>query len=284
MFRLFVEQLTTVDFTYFDSDRGLLGQTYIVDVTLIGDLNPEYMMIDFGLIKKRLKSEIELLLDHKFWLFKPAVKIEKNDPQNFHIQMNSKIGLYYLTCPKSAVFFDLSERTLSLDLAKNHLEQQMLLFLQSKFPNIKALEIDLYLEEQKSNEAFFQYCHGLKTHNGDCQRIAHGHRSKIQIWLDSNYSEVLSREWANFLDGRFIANAEDEIVTQKTNSRVFQYEAPQGVFYLEVPSDRVWIIEGETTIENITYNIARYLLNNHKNKKIKIRTYEGTRKGAEVIL
>ena len=45
--QIFVQQLTNLDFMYFDPVRGLLGQTLIVDVALFGALNDEGMVFDF---------------------------------------------------------------------------------------------------------------------------------------------------------------------------------------------------------------------------------------------
>ena len=58
---LFVDQLSTLDFSYLCPERGLVGETWLVDVTLWGELNAEGMVFDFGHVKKQIKSALDML-------------------------------------------------------------------------------------------------------------------------------------------------------------------------------------------------------------------------------
>jgi 6-pyruvoyl-tetrahydropterin synthase len=63
--KLFVNDLTVMDFSYLCPVRGMVGESWIVDVVLDGGLNDESMVQDFGIVKKQLKKVIDDYVDHK---------------------------------------------------------------------------------------------------------------------------------------------------------------------------------------------------------------------------
>ena len=50
---LFVDNLTNVDFSYLDADRGVVGETWLASIVLEGALDEQGMVCDFGIVKKK---------------------------------------------------------------------------------------------------------------------------------------------------------------------------------------------------------------------------------------
>lgn len=54
--KLFINDLTVMDFSFLDAEAGLIGDSLIVDIILEGDLNAESMVMDFSHAKKKVSN------------------------------------------------------------------------------------------------------------------------------------------------------------------------------------------------------------------------------------
>ena len=104
--QLFVNDLTVIDFSYLCSKRGIVGESWIVDVLLDGYLNEQSMVLDFAIVKKQIKAIIDEAVDHKLLLPNKEARLRVTDsdenPGHEYVDFTSDIGDYYLQSPKCA--------------------------------------------------------------------------------------------------------------------------------------------------------------------------------------
>lgn len=275
MMQLFIKKLTVLDFSYLDYQRGLVGESWIVDVFLKGDLDEEGMIQDFGLVKRNLKTCLEDVMDHKLVIPLQAPRVKLN-PESTQVEFYDQAGfLYQQKCPAQALCA-LDDTTINRKIAIEALEKAA----RQVVPNSVA-EITIQLRTENIPGAFYHYSHGLKKHKGNCQRIAHGHRSKIEIFTQDQPRPDLEAQWAQQWADIYLGTRENIIAEPMIEGEKyyqFAYEAPQGYYELTLPQSRVYLMETETTVEQISAHIAECI--GKDNKEVKIWAYEGLDKGA----
>lgn len=277
---LFVDQLTVIDFSYLHSDRGLLGESWLVDCELTGELNDEGMLFDFGHVKKTIKQFIDQHADHKLIVANQTagLSITVNKENRTQLVWKNNQRCLETTAPEDA-FLILDSDTVTEQSLAQYLENTLADLLPS---NVKGIKLHLYPEALTG--AFYHYSHGLKKHDGNCQRIAHGHRSPIQIFIDQQRSESLELEWAEKFKDIYIGTKEDILKLDSMSDNIpvieFQYTAPQGLFDLTINKDQVYLIDTDSTVEWIADHIATQLHQQFPDKTIKVKAFEGYRKGA----
>ena len=107
-------------------------------------------------------------------------------------------------------------------------------------PNVTDAKV--LLRTERGEDPIYQYSHGLKKHDGNCQRIAHGHRSRIEIWQDGIRSRKWEQFWADRWRDIYLASRED-CVSDKGNFYRFSYTAAQGDFSIELPKTCCYLID-----------------------------------------
>lgn len=273
---LFVDQLTNVDFSFLDVKRGIVGETWLANVGLGGSLDPSGMICDFGAVKSAFRVWLDENLDHRLAVPTRSPALTYTLEQDYiHLQWQSDIGAITMSAPIQAVAL-IPVTTITPESCVDWVVESVQHCIPEQVSNI-----DLNFTVETIPGAYYHYTHGLKKHHGNCQRIAHGHRSSIAIWRDGERDNQLERQWAEQWRDVYLASQED-ILAQDSEYYTFGYQAPQGTFKLQLPKDRCYLISTETTVENIAAHIHSVLQQNNPNSKIKVKAFEGIGKGAMI--
>ncbi|MBU2976942.1 6-carboxytetrahydropterin synthase [Alteromonas sp. C1M14] len=286
--QLFVNDLTVMDFSYLCPERGMVGESWIVDVVLTGDLNDESMIQDFGKVKKNLKRLIDDYVDHKLLVpadHGPLAIVHSTDSEQVDVRFTCNDGgVIQLYCPAEAYAFIYGE-TVTMASVGRYLREVIATHLPENVDNLA-----LNLRTEQICTPFYHYTHGLKKHDGNCQRIAHGHRSKIDIIINDAHSVEREQYWADRWQDIYIASTEDEISLQQRRAqgevpsdqayRSFAYVASQGYFEILLPDKCCEVITTDSTVECLTQFIFNEEKRHHTGERVKVLAYEGVGKGA----
>lgn len=270
--RLFVDNLTNVDFSYLCPTRGLLGETWLAHIELEGNLDQQGMICDFGVVKKQLRQWLDNTLDHKLLVPQNSTSIDTHTPQANRVKV-SMGNTFTTTSPADAVTL-IPIKAITPESVAQWCNTQ----LHSHFGSaVKAIHLSFTPEAIDGPQ--YHYSHGLKKHNGNCQRIAHGHRSKILIWKNNQLCSHSMALWAERWRDIYIGTEEDVTeATEKTTQ--FDYLAPQGAFSITLPSTQCYLVNTDTTVEYLAQHIARCLAQEQPGNHFRVKAFEGINKGA----
>ena len=288
--QLFVNDLTVIDFSYCCTERGIVGESWIVDVLLDGSLNEMSMVLDFAVVKKQIKAIIDDAVDHKLLLpmLDNAITVSDSTYREGHefVDFKSKQGSYNLQSPRCA-FAKISSDKIDIASVTNYLTE---IILEQLPKNVQGLTLNLRAEN--IDGAFYHYTHGLKLHDGNCQRIAHGHRSKIHIYQNGQRSAELETAWSLRWKDIYLASEADRIALAdielsanatenlSADQQLFSYFAPQGRFDIAVPSNILDVVDCDSTVELLADFILRQLKQQSPDNEFKVVAFEGVAKGA----
>lgn len=274
MTALFVEHLTVIDCAYLDLARGLVGESWIVDLELEGDLDAQSMVLDFGEVKRRLKRAIDAGLDHT--LLVPARAAELSLATvggNTELLFRSELGAIAHRSPGCAVTL-LPVAVIDERAVADHLQTSLQAVLP---PNVSRLRLRLRAEAIEG--AYYHYVHGLKKHAGQCQRIAHGHRSRLEIHINGQRDRAMERDIALAWTDIYLGTRED--VVARANGRIqFAYTAPEGRFELALSEPHTDLLDTDSTVERIAEHLAAVTRARQPGAAVQVRAYEGVMKGA----
>jgi 6-pyruvoyl-tetrahydropterin synthase len=273
--KLFVNNLTNVDFSYLHSSRGLMGESWLLQLELDGALNEQGMVCDFGVVKKLTREWMDNTIDHAL-----LVPTKMNNIKIEHAVGQTRVDWLYpngksfhcLSPSKAIVAIDVEEITPEA-MAEWCRAQLIELFPQE----VRGLSLRFVPESIEGG--FYHYSHGLQQHDGNCQRIAHGHRSRIEIFLNNERNLQLEQEWATRWHDIYIGTS-----THRKDSaegmNTYEYRAPQGEFSLTLPAEYCYDIDTESTVEQIARYLAARIKQSRPLDDVMVRAYEGVGKGA----
>jgi len=275
---LFVEQLTVLDFSRLDRERGLVGESWIVDIELEGELDEQSMVLDFGAAKRLARDAVEEFADHKLLVPTRCGWLEINESAaSGEVRIEAPAAGLRLRSPGITVCrLDAAEVT--MPALRAQLEAQVAAVMPA---NVRGVRVGL--REESTAGAYYHYSHGLKRHQGNCQRIAHGHRSRIEIYTEGRRNEHWERHWAERWRDIYLGSEEDLVAETRLGERPalrFAYRALQGEFELEIWRDRCELVPADTTVERLAAYIAAELVRMDPDTAFRVRAYEGVQKGA----
>ena len=278
MATLFVDNLTVIDFSYLHHERGIVGDSWQVDIELSGALDEQGMVFDFGEVKRQIKHIIDQETDHRLWV--PTKALGYSAKLN-----NSQLALTFALLSGGVIHHQSPVDAVLLLDVENIQKGQVASFLQQKIQAVlpkNVTEVRIFLRSEVIQGAFYHYTHGLQKHAGQCQRIAHGHRSRIQITVDNQRQADIEAHWASRLNDAYIAtqaHIRKTCLVSNISHTELGYKAAQGEFFIRLPTDRVFVMEAETTVENIAAELAQLSAKQYR-QSVLVRAYEGIGKGA----
>lgn len=268
-----------MDFSYLDPKLGILGESWHTDILLEGNLNDESMVCDFSIVKKLIKRWLDDNIDHKFAIptNHPLVTRHSYDERT-HVQYKGAIGnVIDCIAPHQAFAFIPTNSIDEVNVAK-WVEAQ----IQDLLPaELAKISISFYPEKIEGVQ--YQYSHGLKKHDGNCQRIVHGHRSTIEIYQDNARSPSLEKDWSIRWKNIYLGTKEDLVDVEQIDGHEFlqfSYVSSQGKFDLSINKNHVYMLDCDTTVESLAEHIATVLSQENPNSIIEVHAFEGVGKGA----
>jgi len=286
---LFVRDLTVIDSSYICEQRGIVGDSWIVDVIMSGELNEMSMVLDFGRVKKQVKQLIDEYVDHRLLVPMQSSAIVYQPSKAGYSTLDVIRGekSIHLNCPDQAYCL-IDAETVTIESITDHVYQ----ILRNNLPsNVTGIEITL--RHENISGAFYHYSHGLKKHDGNCQRIAHGHRSPIEILVDGQRDSEREAAFAKRWQDIYLGSKEDQVsvselnLAQEANAVTdqshygFRYTAPQGEFELAIAKAETEILPTDTTVELLAGYIADEVKPSlAQGQSLQIVAYEGVGKGA----
>ena len=295
---LFYENVTVLDYAYLDEHLGVVGDALTIGVEFTGETDEEGVVYDFSHAKKKVKEIIDRDCDHRLVIPRGITQFADGE-----ITLNYKYGFsdnrIEYRCPEQGVC-EIPYAQVNLANLQAFLEERV---LQEMPETVCSVRLELKKETLTDSHSFFHYTHGLKEHYGNCQRLFHGHRNTVEVFINGNRNPEIEREFAHnlfssnihFCYWENVVNKEEIIDLIKDESPLgryenlppveIEYESSQGNFWGSVPGEAVYFMQTETTVENLSIHFTQLVKQRvGKNDIVSVKAFEGIKKGARTTL
>jgi len=303
MIKIFLDNITTIDFAFLDSHSKPVGISLIVNTSFTGNLNANGMLIDFADAKSMLKSALEIC-DHKLLVATQNIKhvtdtdvyIGTDGPlENKVGQQHS--GFFAMYAPKDWVC-ELSARAINETRKGDY--RALSAIIEQTLKKMLPRNIQSVCVQLEESESDLHYTHTLCHHKGNCQRF-HGHSSRIVVLQNKNINDELTKHLIQKIHGLYIISKQylrplfdskhirelkdhcflsGEFEKLKHSLYACEYTGADGKVAIIMSKNNVLTLENESTIENIACFLHDQI-SEYKNTEVIV--YEGTSKGSSSI-
>lgn len=289
---IFIKNVSMLDFAIFDPSSGIYGNSLEVDIIAKGVRNDKGFVIDFSHLKSACREILKNTIDHA--LVVPmrisGVSMKETNSQEIWTlnEKNEKYSFDWIySCPQGAVY-PLDAEIVTTEL----LEKEIAKIILKELPNtVSEVIVSLKEAHYSESQTFFRYTHGLPLHEGLCQRLFHGHKSQLEVYVNEKKRKDLEEFVVNELFNHNVHIATLNQVksgqlevhhrSEKLSPITISYEGGHGVFEAQIPAKNIFTILDDTSIESLTWQLAAILKSKiDTNDKIKVFCYEGINKGS----
>jgi 6-pyruvoyl-tetrahydropterin synthase len=283
---IFLNDFTVLDFAFVSAQSGVSGDSYYVSAELFGELDEKDFLFDFSQAKKALKALVDECFDHKL-LVPMGAGVAKLSGSRLEIRPSDGSSWSY-ECPREA--FELfPDKQVDAGVIAYHLSR----LAKGCLPrNVAEARFSLSSSPRFSAEASFRYTHGLRFHDGNCQRLFHGHRNPVEVWVNGKredfWERSLAAEWneAHFVAVPTLRNRPEldlplgKRLPRHGGQAIVEYSSAQGGFRASLPASRVILVSQEPSIETMSELAAETLRAKGLKESFRVVAYEGLNKGA----
>ena len=273
---IFINAIDTIDCALFDHEQGIVGQSWYLDVQAQGHGDHNYFVSDFKKLKQKIRNFVRRRLDHR--LLVPSHAAVRRQGKTWLLGEAERAWTY--TCPPAAVLQLPAPRA-----DRDGVARWLNTALQQHVG--EELCITASLRESEAGDGLdFRYTHGLPGHEGNCQRLLHGHCGRVQVRENGSHCQPLEDYLAQKILPRNVHFLNSQHVTARGQRLSMAYESSQGYFAATFPPQHAVILPAmESSIETITHYLAAQLRQHvTPTPRAEIICYEGMDKGARCLL